>query len=489
LSQEKNNKYCYDRKVFLNIKSRQKMSDKQIQLDNLYEEGEQWVQNLGEKTIHAKRMGGMFRNFKWLALILWTPFFIGPYITWNDKQAILFDTENRQYHLFDLTIFPQDIWLLTMVLLFLAILLAAMTTVLGRVFCGYFCFQTIWTDVFTWVENKIEGAPAKRRKLDAAPMSFKKFKLKLSKHLIWIAIALFSGITWMLYFGVSWTDYLSGEVSVSSLTVTLAIATGAYVFAGFMREQSCLWVCPYARIQGAMVDDQSIMPTYDHYRGEKRGKLKRGEFVQDNGDCIDCHQCVAVCPTGVDIRKGQEYGCITCGLCIDACDSVMEKVGKPKGLIRYTSLAELEFKQTPKPLYKRPRVIVYTTILVGALAILFYGMMTLASIDLKVLHDRQPLFVTLSDGSIRNKYELKIMNKTDEAMQVKVSVKSQIKNLKTSGLLDSITISSGNVKSMFVYLSAYEDEVGDNYEVIFTVKGRQSMLDYETSFFTPRSMR
>ena len=465
------------------------MSDKKIQLDNLYEEGDQWVQNLGDETIHAKRMGGKFRNFKWIAIILWSPFFIGPYITWNDKQAIMFDMESRQYHLFDITIFPQDIWMLTMVLLFLAILLAAMTTVLGRVFCGYFCFHTIWTDIFTWVEDKIEGAPAKRRKLDKAPMSFNKFGLKLVKHIIWIFIALFSGVTWMLYFGVTWADYFNADITMTTLAITSIIASGAYVFAGFMREQSCMWVCPYARIQGAMVDNQSIMPTYDYYRGEKRGKLKRGEFVDGNGDCIDCNQCVAVCPTGVDIRKGQEYGCITCGVCIDACDAVMEKVGKPKGLIRYTSLAELEFKQKPKALYKRPRVIVYGAILVVAVSILVYGMSTLASMDFKVLHDRQPLFVKLSDGSIRNKYELKIMNKTDQDMQVDISFDSHIKDLKANDTLSSVMISSGNVKSVFVYLSAYEANVGDDHEVTFVVKGKQSTLKYETTFFTPSSMR
>ncbi len=465
------------------------MSDKKIQLENLYDEDEQWIQNLGDETVHAKRMGGKFRNFKWLAVIFWTPFFIGPYITWNNKQAILFDMENRQYHLFDITIFPQDIWMLTMVLLFLAILLAAITTVLGRVFCGYFCFQTIWTDIFTWVENKIEGMPIKRRKLDKAPMSFSKIKLKIIKHAIWLSIALLSGVTWMLYFGVTWSDYFSANITTTTFAITAVIASGAYVFAGFMREQTCLWICPYSRIQGAMVDNQSILPTYDHYRGESRGKLKKGKFVDGNGDCIDCNQCVAVCPTGVDIRKGQEYGCITCGLCIDACDVVMEKVGKPKGLIRYTSVAELDLKQDPEPLYKRPRVIVYSVILVAALSVLFYGMGTISSMDLKVLHDRQPLFVKLSDGSIRNKYELKVMNKTDKNMQVDISFKSQIKGLKSNKPLESVMIPTGNVKSIFVYLSAYENNVGDDYEVIFVVKGGQSTLEYNTSFFTPRSMR
>lgn len=465
------------------------MSNKKIELENLYDEGEQWVQNLGDSTVHAKRMGGLFRNLKWVSMLIWMPFFIGPYLTWNDRQAILFDMDNRQYHLFDVTIFPQDIWMLTMVLLFLAIFLAAITTVLGRVFCGYFCFQTVWTDLFTQIEQWVEGIPSKRRKLEKASMSFNKIKLKVIKHLLWIAIALLSGVTWMLYFNVKWADYFSGNVSLTTIAITGSIALGAYVFAGFMREQTCLWICPYSRIQGAMVDEQTILPTYDHYRGEQRGKLKKGVYVEDNGDCIDCNQCVAVCPTGVDIRKGQEYGCITCGLCIDACDSVMEKVGKPKGLIRYTSLVELELNKSTQAFYKRPRVMVYAVILIGALSMLAYGMMNIASMEFKVLHDRQPLFVQLSDGSIRNKYELKVMNKTDAEMLVDITYNSSIKSLKSKKQLNSVRIPSGNVKSIFVYLSAYENNIGDDNEVTFVVSSDQGTLEYDTIFFTPKSMR
>ena len=465
------------------------MSQKNNQVDSLYEEGEQWVQNLGEKTVHAKRMKGKFRNIKWLAIAVWSPFFFGPYVTWNGDQAILFDMEKRQYHLFDITIFPQDLWMLTMILLFLAILLAAMTTVLGRVFCGYFCFQTIWTDIFTFVENKLEGPPAKRRKLEKAPWSFTKIRIKVSKHIIWLAIATLSGVTWMLYFGVSWADYFDGSISSTTFNITAAISLGAYTFAGHMREQACLWICPYARIQGAMVDKQTIMPTYDHYRGEQRGKLKKGQYAEGQGDCIDCNQCVAVCPTGVDIRQGQEYGCITCGLCIDACDSVMIKVNKPTGLIRYTSLDEMKFNKPLKAIYKRPRVIVYSTILLVALSILTYGIFTLAPMELKVLHDRQPLFVQLSNGAYRNKYELKVMNKTDKPMLVDISFESEIDNLKPIKELTSVEIPTGNVKSIYVYLKAFEKDVGDNNDVIFSVISDSASLKYKSSVFTPKSVR
>lgn len=465
------------------------MDNKTTHVESLYEEGEQWVQNLGEKTVHAKRMKGKFRNLKWISMLIWTPFFIGPYITWGGKQAILFDVEKRQYHLFDITIFPQDIWMLAMVLLFLAILLAAMTTVLGRVFCGYFCFQTVWTDIFTFFENWIEGAPAKRRKLETTPWNLTKIRIKVSKHLIWLAIAILSGVTWMLYFGVSWVDYINGVASNTTWFITIAISLGAYIFAGFMREQSCLWICPYARIQGAMVDKQSVMPTYDFYRGEKRGKLKKGQYVEGQGDCIDCNQCVAVCPTGVDIRKGQEYGCITCGLCIDACDSVMTKVGKPKGLIRYTSLDEMKFNKSLKAFYKRPRFLVYSTILIVSLSILTYGLFTLAPLDLKVLHGRTPLFVQLSNGAYRNKYELKIMNKSDKSMPVKISFDSKIKNIKSQNALETVTVPAGNVKSVYVYLSAFESDISESNQVVFTIQGEDYSMAYETPFLTPKSMR
>lgn len=464
------------------------MHSSKIQVENIYTEGEHWQQNLGESTVHAKRMGGKFRNIKWAAMLIWVPFFIGPYITWNDKQAVLFDVQNRQYHFFDLTIFPQDIWMLTMVLLFLAILLAAFTTILGRVFCGYFCFQTVWSDIFTLIEQWVEGAPIKRRKLENANISFNKFKLKFIKHLLWIAISLLSGITWMLYFDVSWADYINLEITNTTIVITSSIAIGSYIFAGFMREQSCLWICPYARIQGAMCDEQSIMPTYDFSRGEKRGKLKKGEFVDGNGDCIDCNQCVAVCPTGVDIRKGQEYGCITCGLCIDACDSVMQKVGKPLGLIRYTSLEQINQQNSTKKIYKRPRVLIYSAILIASLYVLINGLSNIAPIDLKVLHDRQPLFVKLSDGSIRNKYEIKIMNKTSKNMVVNINFKSNIKGLRSKNKLDSLTINSGSLKSVFVYLIASKNNIIDDNKVIFTIKGNGNMLKYEASFFSPKNI-
>ena len=459
------------------------MSDKNIDL--LYLEGEEWKNSLNEKTVHAKRMKGKFRNIKWASMLVWLPFFTFAYIPWDGRQAILFDVENRQYHLFNITIFPQDIWMLAMVLLFLAILLAAITTLLGRVFCGYFCFQTVWTDIYTWFENLIEGPPTKRRKLEQEGWSLNKISLKITKHLVWFIIAFVSAVTWMLYFGVTWGDYFSGNLSSTTISITASITAGAYIFAGHLREQSCLWVCPYARIQGVMTDKQSIMPTYDYLRGEPRGKLTKGSTKDGNGDCIDCAQCVAVCPTGVDIRHGQEYGCITCGLCIDACDSVMDKINKPRGLIRYTSLDEMRYNKPAMAFYKRPRVIVYSSILVIALSILTYGLFNIAPVEFNVLHDRQPLFVQLSDGSIRNKYEIKLLNKTHKDQIVSINFESKIKNLKSQNALQSIPLKNGVPKSVFIYLSAFEKDIGNEQEVTFIIEGEGISKKYTSSFFSP----
>ncbi|SFV68279.1 Type cbb3 cytochrome oxidase biogenesis protein CcoG, involved in Cu oxidation [hydrothermal vent metagenome] len=456
------------------------MSDKQ-QI-NLYED-EEWIQNLGEKTVHAKRVPGKFRTIKWLTSLVWLSFFLGPYLTYKGKQAILLDFTNRQYHFFDLTVLPQDVWLLVTVLMFAGILLAVVTAIAGRVFCGYFCFQTVWTDVFTKIEEWIEGAPVKRRKLDDAPWGIEKIWKKGVKHFIWILIGLLSGITWMLWFGDTWADILSLNLSTGALAGIGGIAVGVYVFAGFMREQTCLWVCPYARIQGVMTDTETLMPTYDYVRGETRGKLVKGEIPEGQGDCIDCKQCIAVCPTGVDIRKGQEYGCITCGLCIDVCDSVMEKINKPKGLIRYTTLNEFKYNKKVASFYKRPRVLIYSSVLLLALSALVYGVMNLGKIELTVLHERQPLFVQLSDGSIQNKYELKILNKTNKPMPVDISIEKNdkffIKKPK------NIIIPAGEIKAVVVYVYSKDVKI-DTTSVRFLVKSKEAKDSYISKFFTPR---
>jgi len=378
-------------------------------------------------TVHAKRIPGKFRSIKTWVMMAWSIFFLGPYVPWDGQQAILFDLTERQFHIFWITILPQDIWVLAMILLFFALLLAATTAIAGRMWCGYACFHTVWTDAFTWIEEKIEGQPNKRMKLEKEPWNFKKIKLRSMKYAAWSVIGFMTGFSFVAYFTPAidlWYRLFTLDWSTTEAGFILGLGAATVFFAGFLREQVCIGFCPYARIQGAMYDTETMVPTYDLDRGEPRGRMKRvkpGEEAPALGDCIDCNLCVAVCPTGVDIRKGQQFGCITCGLCIDACDSVMEKIKKPTGLIRYASLNEFAGKSFV-PLFKRPRVIVYSAIMMFAFIATTYGLLTMSPIDVKVLHERAPLFVQMSDGTIQNKYYVKLVNKQSQMVEAKVTV-------------------------------------------------------------------
>jgi cytochrome c oxidase accessory protein FixG len=279
-----------------------------------------------------------------------------------------------------------------------------------------------------------------------------KFRIKFTKHLIFIVIGVLTGISFTLWFADAyqlWGAYFSLQAPAIAWGTIGVFTFFTYLFAGFMREQVCFWLCPYARIQGVMVDRETILPTYDFARGEPRGKLKKGEQA-NLGDCIDCKQCVAVCPTGIDIRRGQQEGCITCALCLDACDAVMDKVHRPRGLIRYASLDEIEGKPTLK-LLQRPRVLVYFTIMLVAIVGIIYGLSTLASIELKVLHERQPLYVMQSDGSVQNKYELKILNKTEHDMQVALNVTGH-DDLQVTGVKTPLAVPAGRVAAYTIFI-------------------------------------
>jgi cytochrome c oxidase accessory protein FixG len=424
----------------------------------IYHEFETWKVNRGEKTIHAKRMPGFFRTVKnYTQLALWLPFFLLPYLRWNDKQAILFDIQNRQFHFFSLTVLPQDIWMLSLVLLMAAMTLFAVTSVASRVWCGYFCFQTTWIDWFTWLEDKIEGNPAARRKLDDAPLSLDKIRKKGLKHAIWIVFSLLTGISFSIWFVDAfayWNDLVHLNLPRVGWVVLILFFLGTYILAGYMREQACTWLCPYARIQGVMGDSQTILPAYDVKRGEPRGKLRRGgEANAALGDCIDCFQCVQVCPTGVDIRDGSQLGCITCGLCIDACDVIMDKIGKPRGLIRYASLEALSGKPAHK-IYQHPRTLVYVGIILLALSGIVYGLTHLGSMTLRVIPERQPLFVSMSDGSIQNKYDFKVLNKTDKDLHVKVSVEDGVEGQVIIGADEPPLTHHGRSTSFTIFIKA-----------------------------------
>lgn len=395
-------------------------------VDEIYAEVSEWHINTGGIKIVAKRLAGKFRRLKWFGMSVWLVLFLGPYVRWNGSQAVLLDLPNRQFNFFNTTVYPQDIWMLSLTLLFFAILLAAVTSIAGRVFCGYFCFQTVWTDIYTLIEGKLEGDnPQKAMKFKNAPWTFDKVIRKTSKHVLWLIIAMLTGVSAAAWFTDAfqlWKDYLSLQAPLPAWIVLGMFTGGTYLFAGFMREQVCFWLCPYARLQGVMYDQDTILPSYDAERGEPRGKLKKGQDTSSKGSCVDCNVCVAVCPTGIDIRQGQQEGCITCGLCIDACDSIMDKTKQPRGLIRYASYKELHHNAVALPLYKRPRVIIYGLILLAALSGVIYGFTHLSPTEFKVVHERQPLFVKLSDGSIQNKYTVKLLNKTKDTIKLNFSI-------------------------------------------------------------------
>ncbi len=473
----------------------QEIEKKEVgEVTSIYHEWETWSVNTGGQTIHAKRMPGFFRTFKDRAqFALWVPFFFLPYLRWNGKQAILFDIDHNQFHFFNLTVLPQDIWMLSLILLVAAMTLFAVTSVASRVWCGYFCFQTAWTDWYTWLEDKIEGNPTARRKLDAAPWSFDKIKKKGIKHFLWMLIALFTGISFSIWFVDAydyWNKLIRFQLPLVGWVVIIMFFFGTYILAGFLREQTCLWLCPYSRIQGVMTDSQTIMPTYDYTRGEPRGKIRRGsEVVVPQGDCIDCFQCVQVCPTGVDIRQGQQLGCITCGLCIDACDLIMDKIGKPRGLIRYASLDELWGKPAKK-MYQHPRTLIYIGIILAALGGIVWGLTHMGAMTLKVLHERQPLYVSMSDGSIQNKYDFKVLNKTDKDFQIKVLVEGGIKDQVIIGAENQPMTHHGRGTSFTIFVRAPNSNIlRDVTPIHFHIESLDDpavYAEYTSKFYGPK---
>ncbi len=464
------------------------------QLDDLYTDAGQWAVNAGENKVYAKRMPGRWRRIKSWTSSVWLVFFLGPYLNWEGRQAVLFDLPAQQFHLFGLTVLPQDLWILAAILLFFAILLAVATAIAGRVFCGFFCFQTVWTDWYVWLEEQLEGAPRQRKIQDANPWSAALLCRKVLKHAVWLLIALLTGVSFIAWFMDSselWRGLLKLSLPMEAW-VTLGLFTlGTYSLAGFMREQTCLWLCPYARIQGVMIDNHSLLPSYDIERGEPRQRISKHDRPVPQGDCIDCNLCVAVCPTGIDIRQGQQPGCITCGLCLDACDHVMDKISRPRGLIRYASLSGLSGDVEP-PWYARSRVWVYLGILAVSFAGGAYGLATLDGMALSVIQHRQPLYVLQSDGAIQNRYRVKILNKTAEDLRATISLsapaQAQLIGADQPVLITAFGITA---RDLFVRLPAQaiaEEKLAIAFNV--RVAGNEALTaERKSVFIAPPSLR
>ncbi|HQS13387.1 MAG: cytochrome c oxidase accessory protein CcoG [Sphingomonadales bacterium 35-56-22] len=378
------------------------------------------------KGVYPKAVDGFFRRLKWgIMAVTLAVYYITPWLRWDrgpyaPDQAVLIDLANRRFYMFQIEIWPHEFYYVVGLLVMAGIGLFLVTSAVGRAWCGYACPQTVWTDLFLHVERYIDGDRNAQTRLEKAPWGPQKIAKRLGKWSVWLFIAFWTGGAWIMYFADAPTlvrDFWSGEAApVAYATIGILTAT-TFIFGGFMREQVCIYMCPWPRIQTAMMDEKSLLVTYKEWRGEKRGSLKAAQADPAAfGDCIDCNQCVAVCPTGIDIREGPQIGCITCALCIDACDNVMAQIGKPRGLINYCTLDDAEVEKaggTSHPVLKtlfRSRTLIYFGIWVSiGLAMLFtLGQRT--RLDLAVQPDRNPVYVRLSDGSIRNNYTLKIRN-------------------------------------------------------------------------------
>lgn len=384
--------------------------------------------------VYPQRISGVFRRFKWavLATLLGFYYFV-PWIRWDrgpgaPNQAVLLDMDGARGYFFGIEIWAQEVYYLTGILILGAVGLFMATALAGRVWCGFTCPQTVWTDLFLWAERLVEGDRNKRMKLDSGPLSVSKILKKLVKHFLWIVISLVTGGAWVFYFvdaPTSAVNLLSGSASSTLYGFVLLFTSTTYLLAGWAREQVCIYMCPWPRFQGSMFDENSLLVTYEEWRGEPRGKAKQTEGTNKLGDCVDCGLCVNVCPTGTDIRLGQQFTCIGCALCIDACNSIMDKLGRPRNLIAYDSIANQNARAAGKPetrKFFRPRIIAYMAILVTVVSVMAFSLATRNRIEINIQRDRAPLFVTHSNGDIQNGYTFKILNMESQANSYILSV-------------------------------------------------------------------
>jgi cytochrome c oxidase accessory protein FixG len=365
------------------------------------------------RKIYPRAVRGWFAAWRWT--LVWATqlaFYGGAWLTWNDRQAVLFDIAQRKFYIFGLVFWPQDIIYLTVLLILSALSLFLFTAVAGRLWCGYACPQTVYTEIFMWIERVIEGDRNARMRLDRQKLGGKKLGLKALKHAAWIGLALWTGITFVGYF-TPIRELLTGAPGPWETFWVLFYGFATYGNAGWMREQVCKYMCPYARFQSAMFDKDTLIITYDQKRGEPRGK---GEA---KGDCVDCGICVQVCPTGIDIRNGLQYECIGCAACIDGCDQVMEKVGRPQKLIRYSTTHAMEGKPTR---VFRTRVLVYGFILLAITAAAAASLYLRVPLKVDVIRDRAAIAREVEDGLIENVYRLQIMNTTEQARAFEIRV-------------------------------------------------------------------
>jgi cytochrome c oxidase accessory protein FixG len=449
------------------------------------------------EKIYPRSVKGRFASLRWAAVWLTQIIFYGlPWLSWNGRQAVLFDLGARKFHLFGVVLWPQDFIYLAGLLVIAALSLFFFTAVAGRLWCGYACPQTVYTEIFMWVERRIEGDRAAQMKLDAAPWSTRKLGLKSAKHAVWIALSLLTGFTFIGYFAPIrelFGQILSLQLGPWQVFWGLFYSVATWGNAGFMREQVCKYMCPYARFQGAMFDRDTLVITYDTQRGEPRGSRskKADPGALGLGSCIDCTLCVQVCPTGIDIRNGQQYECIGCAACIDVCDDVMDRMGYARGLVRYATQRAIDTGLDARGMLRRvlrPRVIVYGTLLLMLIGVLLGALATRNPLRVDLIRDRHALARVVEDGDIENTYRIHFMNAAERPLQLTLQVQG-LPELHIAGSASfEVPAASNRAVALNLRIPSGAAPAGSHpVRIIITERDDPSMtLEEATTFRMPR---
>ncbi len=457
--------------------------------------GDQNVETLyaSAPKIYPREVSGVFARLRVAAAwLLLGAYYLGPWLRWDERQAILFDLPARQFHIFGLTFWPQDFLFMAWLLIMAALTLFFVTALAGRLWCGYACPQTVWTEAFLWMERITEGPRAKRMKLDSAPWSREKLLRKSAKQVLWVSFALFTGFTFVGYF-TPIID-LAGKIATFSTGPwetfwVLFYGFATYGNAGYLREQVCLYMCPYARFQSAMFDRDTLIIGYDESRGEPRGGRRRDEDPKARGlgDCIDCTLCVQVCPTGIDIREGLQYECIACAACIDACDSVMDKMNYPRGLIRYSTQNAIESKPSRTV---RPRTLIYAGLLLALFAAFAWSIANRSAVEIDVIRDRNALYREVPGGFIENVYMLRVLNKQQSEQSFVISAR-ELPEARIDFGAASLTLAAGEIRAVPARVRVPRGALDEgSYDVIVEVTSSTDpavSASQRTRFFMPES--